>query len=124
MPLTHYISPRHATAYLVAIMFVWVPASAYCDYRLLFGSWTLATLFALASAGGAVAFALFTNTKDRLLALVTGSIAGIGAVSAYIYFLAPWDRCLKSRSSLILLFLGAAPGFLLLWLLKSRRQKQ
>lgn len=126
MSLTTYISPRHTTAYISVIVFIWVPVTAYCDYRSLFGNWPLVKLLVFAGAGGALSFVLFAEAKDRVLAMVGGCVAGIGAASAYIYFLAPLDRCVSSvsRPSSMLLVIGAVPGFLLMWLFKSRKPER
>lgn len=72
MSLTTYISPRHTTAYISVIVFIWVPVTAYCDYRSLFGNWPLVKLLVFAGAGGALSFVLFAEAKDRVLAMVAG----------------------------------------------------
>ena len=103
---------------LAAITIVW-PLTAYLDYPGVFGEYRTLKVLVIAAVGGAASFSLYVGPGGRLLALVPGLVAGLGAAALYVAYvgvrlpMGDWTRRLEFYT---VLGVGASPGFVLMWL--------
>lgn len=114
---------NQAFAYILAAIFVLCPLLAYRDAPYIFGAQGLLHLILIVAAGGALSMAVMVDAGERLLAIVPGLIAGIGAAWAWHYILHDASSQLIPGDKLkliVALLGGAAPGFLLLSLLRRK----
>jgi hypothetical protein len=84
----------------------------------LFGEHPTLKVLAIAAVGGAGSFSLFVRPGERVLALVPGLVAGLGAAALSMAFSGarlPLEG-LRYLGFYPVLGLGTVPGFVLLWL--------
>jgi hypothetical protein len=111
-------------AYLVIFITVVLPVIAYVEYPAVFGSWAYPKLVVIAALGSSIASVLFClEYRQPLLAIVPGGVlAGVGGVLlCAVYF----PRSASLQLADFFLFVGAIPGFVLIWVLRrlvSRKQ--
>jgi len=116
-----YIPFEEGLALILAWITIVLPLRVYLDYPVVFGEyWTLKVLV-IAAVGGAASLALFVGPGERLLAVVPGLIVGLGAVALYVAYVGlrlPMEDRTSSLELYAVLGVGAAPGLLLMWLLR------
>jgi hypothetical protein len=95
-----------------------MPLTVYLYYPGLFGEYRTLKVLVIAALGGGASFSLYVGSSERLLALVPGLVAGLGAAALYVACVGgrlPMEHWILKYAAL---GIGATPGFLLLWVLR------
>jgi hypothetical protein len=101
---------------VLSIVTILLPVTAYLYYPDLFGEHRTLKLLVIAALGGAASLSLYIGPGERLLALVPGLVAGLGAGALFVACVGgglPMEHWILKYAALVI---GATPGFLLLWL--------
>jgi len=116
-----YIPFEEGLALILAIITIASPLHAYLHNPDVFGDQRTLKLLAIATVGGAASFGLYVGPGERLMGVVAGLVAGLGAAALCAEWIrvslpmAGWTRHLAFD---LMLGVGAVPGFLLLWLFR------
>jgi RsiW-degrading membrane proteinase PrsW (M82 family) len=116
MDWREYIPLEEGLAVVLAIVTIVMPLTAYLYYPDLFGEYRTLKVLVIAALGGGASFSLYVGPSERLLALVPGLVAGLGAAALYVACAGgglPMEHWILKYAAL---GIGATPGFLLLWL--------
>jgi hypothetical protein len=130
MDWREYISFEEGLAYILSVLTIVLPLNVYLDHPGVFGEFATLKLLGIAALGSAVSFVLYCGTGQRLLAVVPGLVAGLGAAGLFLAFLEfrqPAEDVARRLGFYAAVGVGAAPGFLLMWVLRRivyRRNKQ
>ena len=113
------ISRDHAVGAIIIVLFAGVPIAAHIDDRNIFGESAAEILFVLVGLGMSVGAICLAGRGRRFLAAAPGLVAGLCSVALYLYLPAgEWlGEAFPRKGELLILALGAVPGFLLFWLL-------
>jgi len=116
MSLREYIALDEGLAVVLSIVTIALPLTAYLYYPEVFGEYRTLKVLVIAALGGGASFSLYVGPRERLLALVPGLVAGLGAAALYVACVGrelPMEHWILKY---VALGIGATPGFLLLWL--------
>ena len=116
-----YVPFEEGLALILAGITIVLPLHVYLDHPDLFDEYRIIAVLLVAALGGAASFALYIGSGERLPAVVAGLVAGLGAAvlcAAYVRVSLPMGGWTRHLGFYPMLGVGAAPGFLLLWLIR------
>src|SRR5688572_1696319 len=116
-----YIPLEEGLAIILAFITIVLPLTVYLDYPGVFGEYRTLKVLVIAALGGAASFGLYVEPGQRRLAVVAGLVAGLGAAALYVAYVGvrlPPEDWMSRLEFYAVLGVGAAPGFLLLWVLR------
>jgi len=113
------LSPDFLAAVVIAGLFAAVPLGAYAENRGIYGAFAAPKLFFLVGFGMSAGAACLAGRGRRVLATIPGLLAGLTSVALYLYVpaIAALDEAFPRKWMVIVLVLGAIPGFVLYGLL-------
>jgi hypothetical protein len=109
------ISIKQAVAYVTAFITVVVPLLVYKDYPALLGEHPTIKVIVVAAVGCAVTFVLCSKPQEQLWVVLPGLIVGGGAAWLYMALV---GVARDGPFFITVLFIGALPGFLVMWVLR------
>lgn len=113
-----YISFEEGLAIILALVTIVLPLTVYLSHPDVFGEHRTIKVLVIAALGGGASLSLYAGRGERLLALLPGLVAGLGAAALYVASLEgglPMEHWILKYAAL---GIGATPGLLLLWLFR------
>jgi hypothetical protein len=120
MDWREHIPFEEGLAFILAAITIVLPLHTYLhDFPSLFGEYRTVKVLVIAAIGGAGSLSLYVGPGERLLALVPGLVAGLGAAGLCVTYLEtrlPLEGWMHHLGFYPVLGVGALPGFVLMWL--------